>query len=380
MHASKPSYSTIELFAEAKTFVTACYRELEKEHAIPARLDEIWHSIGQNGFYTHTTEELTHGARMAWRNSNRCIGRYFWDSLEVFDHRSLSTADEMYDALCGHIVHATNDGNIRPTISIFRQSMPDRPDIRIWNYQLIRYAGYASGSDRIGDPDSIAFTSYCESRGWSGKRTDFDILPLVIQASDGEPTLFAIDPSIIMEVPIRHPEYPWVADLDLQWYAVPIVSNMRLEIGGIHYTAAPFNGWYMGTEIGARNFADADRYNLLPVFGKRLGYSLSNDRSLWKDEALRELNRSVLHSFGEQRVRIVDHHTAARQFNQFEQAEQANDRPVTGDWTWLVPPSAPATTHLFHKTYDNETVRPNFFYQVPPYEDESSTVTVSLVE
>ena len=27
---------------------------------------------------------------------------------------------------------------------------------------------------------------------------------------------------------------------------------------------APFNGWYMGTEIGARNLADADRYDLLP--------------------------------------------------------------------------------------------------------------------
>ena len=39
---------------------------------------------------------------------------------------------------------------------------------------------------------------------------------------------------------------------------------MRLEIGGIDYPMAPFNGWYMGTEIGARNLADQDRYNLLP--------------------------------------------------------------------------------------------------------------------
>ena len=39
---------------------------------------------------------------------------------------------------------------------------------------------------------------------------------------------------------------------------------MCLEIGGICYPAAPFNGWYMGTEIGARNLADTDRYDQLP--------------------------------------------------------------------------------------------------------------------
>ena len=36
----------------------------------------------------------------------------------------------------------------------------------------------------------------------------------------------------------------------MKWYGVPMISDMRLEIGGISYTAAPFNGWYMGTEIG----------------------------------------------------------------------------------------------------------------------------------
>ncbi|MGR5915266.1 nitric oxide synthase oxygenase [Bacillus pacificus] len=54
------------------------------------------------------------------------------------------------------------------------------------------------------------------------------------------------------EVPIEHPEYP-ISSLGAKWYRVPMISDMRLEIGGISYTAAPFNGWYMGTEIGARN-------------------------------------------------------------------------------------------------------------------------------
>lgn len=35
------------------------------------------------------------------------------------------------------------------------------------------------------------------------------------------------------------------------------------KIGGITYPTAPFNGWYMVTEIAVRNFTDTYRYNLL---------------------------------------------------------------------------------------------------------------------
>lgn len=40
---------------------------------------------------------------------------------------------------------------------------------------------------------------------------------------------------------------------------------MLLEAGGLEFPACPFNGWYMGTEIGARDFCDAQRYNILEV-------------------------------------------------------------------------------------------------------------------
>lgn len=40
---------------------------------------------------------------------------------------------------------------------------------------------------------------------------------------------------------------------------------MMLEIGGLEFTACPFSGWYMGTEIGVRDFCDASRYNILEV-------------------------------------------------------------------------------------------------------------------
>ena len=39
---------------------------------------------------------------------------------------------------------------------------------------------------------------------------------------------------------------------------------MMLEIGGLEFTACPFNGWYMETEIG-RDLGDLNRYNKLPV-------------------------------------------------------------------------------------------------------------------
>jgi nitric oxide synthase oxygenase domain/subunit len=48
--------------------------------------------------------------------------------------------------------------------------------------------------------------------------------------------------------------------LHLKWYGVPIISNMDLKIGGITYPTAPFNGWYMVTEIAGKitncNFSD----------------------------------------------------------------------------------------------------------------------------
>lgn len=52
----------------------------------------------------------------------------------------------------------------------------------------------------------------------------------------------------------------------------------------------------MSAEIGARNFGDVQRYNLLPVIAERLGLNMQSKLSLWQDRALIELNRAVLHS------------------------------------------------------------------------------------
>ncbi|PTX58418.1 nitric-oxide synthase [Melghirimyces profundicolus] len=358
----------VDLFQEARDFIHTCYDELgrAKEEA-DDRLWEIRKEIEETGTYRHTFEELEHGAKMAWRNSNRCIGRLFWNSLKVFDARNLESEEEIFHSLCHHIEYATNQGRIRPTITVFKPKTGEGRQVRIWNHQLIRYAGYETENDVIGDPDSIRFTQVCEALGWTGERTDFDLLPLVIQVNDRPPKWFEIPKEIVMEVPIRHPEFEWFDELNVVWYAVPIISDMRLEIGGIDYLAAPFNGWYMETEIGARNLADTYRYNLLPIVASYMGLDTNSHSTLWKDKALIELNIAVLHSFKKAGVSIVDHHTAAQQFKHFERKEKEQERAVTGDWTWLIPPVSPATTHIFHKPYENRIVTPNYFYQKKPY-------------
>ena len=311
--------------------------------------------------FSLTSEELTYGARVAWRNSNKCIGRLFWNSLHVMDFRHLLDEQAIFDALLEHIRYATNNGKIRPVISIFAQ---DR--VRIWNHQLIRYAGYETKDGTIGDSHSLSFTKACEELGWRGKGTNFDILPLVIQVDERAPRFFEIPKEDVLEVTITHPTYDF-SSLQMQWYAVPIISSMRFNIAGIDFQAAPFNGWYMGTEIGARNLADEHRYHCLPKVAEIVGMDTSLNASLWKDRALVELNIAVLHSYKEAGVSIVDHHTAAQQFGLFEQREQQENRQVTGNWTWLIPPMSPATTSIYHKPIANTIQKPNYFYQQQPY-------------
>jgi nitric-oxide synthase, bacterial len=354
---------------EAETFIRRCYNELDKpSRETERRLKQVKQEIKNQASYEHTYEELVYGAKIAWRNSNRCIGRLFWDRLHVIDQRELDCEDDIYQALLHHIDYATNKGEIRPTITIFKPKWNGQDQVRIWNHQLIRYAGYETPQGTIGDPASIPFTKVCMNMGWTGNGTNFDVLPLVIQINERKPCLYPIPQEKILEVPIQHPEKNIFEDFEVKWYAVPMISDMRLEIGGIDYIAAPFNGWYMGTEIGARNLADDYRYNLLPRVASNLDLDTCSQATLWKDRALVELNIAVLASFKKQGVTIVDHHTAAQQFKSFERNEAKEDRKLTGDWTWLIPPVSPATTHIFHKGYRNKIEKPNYFYQSKPYE------------
>lgn len=366
-----------KILQRATEFIQKYYRETNSyaEEELIERLAAVEAQIIKLGTYVHTKEELEFGAKVAWRNSNRCIGRLFWDSLTVFDNRHLTDPLDIMKATVAYVKWAENDGKIRPAICVFAPLNPSNGEsIRFWNSKLVRYAGYKDhDKDNVtGDPDEVEFTHACQRLGWKGAGGKYDVLPVVIDSPGYETQWFNwCDWHKPLEVPIIHPEYKWFEELELKWYGLPIISDMTLEIGGIEYTAAPFNGWFMGTEIGTRNLADEHRYNMLPEIAERLNLNKRNRSALWRDRALTELNTAVLYSFKARGVTMVDHHSAATQFERFERREKEAGRTVCADWAWLVPPTVGSTTSLFHKQWSNDVQSPNYYYADKPYEDHS---------
>jgi nitric-oxide synthase, bacterial len=357
-----------DLIGEAERFVEFFHHENPAAGSPAGRLSEIRRQIESGGTYRHTPAELQWAARAAWRNSARCIGRLYWRSLRVRDRRHVTAADAVANEVVTHLREATNGGRIRPLITVFAPDTPAGSGPRILNSQLIRYAGYQLADGSVtGDPLSTGITRLATGLGWPGGRPPgrFDILPLVIQAPGGKPELYDLPAGAVLEVPLSHPDLAWFAGLGLRWHAVPVVSDMYLVAGGIRYPAAPFNGWYMCTEIGSRNLGDTARYNQLPVIARHMGLGTSS-RTLWQDRALTELNTAVLHSFAAAGVTIADHHTEASRFLTHLQKEQRAGRACPADWTWIVPPAASSATPVFHRSYDHFDQTPNF-YRHPPH-------------
>jgi len=362
--------------AAAEEFLALFQAENPAAAPIGPRVEEVRAQIERYGTYAHTTAELTFGARVAWRNSSRCIGRLYWRSLQVRDRRHVTTAAQLAGEAFAHLRVATNSGRVRPTLTVFAPTTPERPGPRIWNEQLIRYAGYRQPDGTvIGDPRYADFTSAVRDLGWpGGPGTPFDVLPLVVQVPGEGPALFDLPREVVLEVPLSHPRYPWFSELGLRWHAVPAISNMCLEIGGVCYSAAPFNGWYMGTEIGARNLADVHRYDVVPVVARRLGLDTASERSLWRDQVLVELNIAVLHSFDAAGVTMADHHTESHRFLTHLAREERAGRITPADWSWIVPPISGAATPVFHRYYENADLRPNYVHHPHTTDTMSSEV------
>ncbi|MFJ5834981.1 nitric oxide synthase oxygenase [Streptomyces sp. NPDC093089] len=349
---------------EAEEFVRQFHREQPGAGDVELRVRAVRSEIGLTGTYEHTAEELAFGARVAWRNAARCIGRLYWRSLVVRDLRHVTAADDVAADCFAHLRQAGNGGRIRPVISVFAPDRPDRPGPRIVNDQLVRYAGHRAPDGRwTGDPRGAPLSERAVGLGWKRSEERFQVLPLMVEERPGDrPRWYELPDDAVHEVALTHPDQAWFADLGLRWYAVPAISDMALEIGGVRYPAAPFNGWYMGTEIGARNLADAERYDLLPVVADRLGLDRSSERTLWRDRALVELNVAVLHSFQEAGVTMADHHTESERFLRHIDRESRLGRATPADWSWIVPPVSGSATPVFHRYYDpvDPSLRPAF--------------------
>jgi nitric-oxide synthase len=339
------------------------FRLPELAHLPPARRIDALAEFKETGQYVHSAEELLIGARLAWRNHARCVGRKHWRSLKLLDMRHATTADGIAEACREHLRVATNGGALQSVITVGPPPRADGREYRVISPQLIRYAGYRTGyGGTIGDPAHIALTEFLERLGWHGSRTRFDVLPLLISTPDEPLRWFEIPGELVREVDITHPDYPWFADLGLKWHAVPAVSNMNLEIGGLTYPCAPFSGWYVNTEVGARDLSDPDRYNMLPLVADKLGLDTASERTLWRDRALLELNRAVLHSYRSSGVYMVDHHTVAKQFIDHVTREERAGRACPADWSWINPPMSAVLTPTFHRYYApaDPDLRPNF--------------------
>ncbi len=68
-----------ERIEEARAFIDLFYRE----NGLPddqrqARKRAVVRALRREGVYDHTLDELAYGARVAWRNNAKCIGRLVW--------------------------------------------------------------------------------------------------------------------------------------------------------------------------------------------------------------------------------------------------------------------------------------------------------------
>ncbi|CAB3997899.1 nitric oxide synthase, endothelial-like isoform X1, partial [Paramuricea clavata] len=343
------------------------YASLKKEDtpAHSTRVQQVLKEIEDRGTYEMDAKELVFGVKLAWRNAPRCVGRIQWNKIQVFDCRDVFNAQQMFEAICKHIKYGTNKGNQRPGEGL--------PGV---DGQFIKYAGYKQEDGSIiGDPASVEFTEICVGLGWQPKNGRFDVLPLVLQANGEEPEVFEIPEDLILEVNITHPEYKWFGDLDLKWYAIPAVSSLMLNCGGVEFTACPFNGWYMVTEIGARNLGDTYRYNMLPTIAEKMELNTSSNASLWKDRALVELNLAVLYSFKLANVTIADHHSTTESFMKHVSNEERARGCCPADWVWIVPPMSGSTTPVFHLEMLNYNLKPSYDYQEDPWKVYQFTTT-----
>ncbi|MEV7187761.1 nitric oxide synthase oxygenase [Kitasatospora sp. NPDC093102] len=367
--ATETDRDELALADQAFDFVRQFHTEQPGAGDPAQRIREVLAEIRETGTYRHTAEELAYGAKLAWRNAARCIGRLYWNSLVVRDFRHVTDPAGMAEQCVEHLRIATNGGKIRPVITVFAPDAPGRPAPRLLNQQLVRYAGYPrEDGGCTGDPAGLELAARARAAGWTGGQGRFDVLPLMIQQSPADaPHWYQVPEDVVMEVPLVHPDHAWFADLGLRWYAVPAISDMMLEIGGISYPAAPFNGWYMGTEIGARNLVDAERYDMLGEVAARLGLDTSSPRTMWRDRAMIEINIAVLHSFDAAGVTMADHHTESDRFLRHIAKEMRQGRETPADWSWIVPPVSGSLTPVYHRYYDqvDPNTRPAFLLREP---------------
>ena len=83
--------------------------------------------------------------------------------LKIFDARNVTTAEDIFAAILRHITYAASVEGVPSAMTVFRHRTTPEEDFRIWNAQLIKYAGYRQEDGScIGDEGSAEFTEVCK--------------------------------------------------------------------------------------------------------------------------------------------------------------------------------------------------------------------------
>ncbi|KAG8147307.1 hypothetical protein E2320_022344, partial [Naja naja] len=164
-----------QLLSLARDFITLYYSSMKRaeSQAHHQRLQEVNNQIIDTGTYRLLEAELVFGAScepVAW----------------VFDARDITSPQEMFTSLCTHINYATNRGNLRSAITIFPPRVAGRGDFRIWNQQLIRYAGYKQPDGTVlGDPANVEITEVMCLDEYDVVSLEHETLVLVVTSTFG---------------------------------------------------------------------------------------------------------------------------------------------------------------------------------------------------
>jgi nitric oxide synthase oxygenase domain/subunit/hemoglobin-like flavoprotein len=335
-----PMLKQEKMISAAQEFYQQVKEELNwSENQLQARLLQVEEEIQRSGTYIQTTAELEIGARLAWRNSAKCVGRIAWNTLKIRDCRHINDPSKMCDEMRNHLLEATAGTNIQSVMTVFKPQGPSEAfGTRFWSSQLVRYAAYKNmlTGEIIGDSANLALTEYLVSNKlWEPPEqiSRFDILPLVLKVpGKKKPFVKQLPKDSIFEVDLEHPTRPELSKLGLRWTTVPAISNFKMNLGGIVYQNMPFNGWFVSTEI-VRNLME--RYDVGPQMAQAIGLDMEND-PMWRQTVSCELERMVNHSFQKYKFTIVDPMTVGRSFCTHVQREREQfGRECPAQWSWI---------------------------------------------
>lgn len=165
-----------------------------------------------------------------------------------------------------------------------------------------------------GDPLNVSLTEYLEANGlWEAPEisSPFDVLPLVYKIpGKNKPDVHILSDDNIYEVDLEHPSNDAFSSLGLRWTAMSSCSTQSLLIGGIEYQNAPFNGVFVSTEIAQMLM---ERFNVGPDIAEVFEIDMESD-PFWREAAMLELERAIVHSFRSNGVRIIDPQSAGEMF------------------------------------------------------------------